>query len=94
MKMHNLLSLLHLIARRTKGKKLLINYSQSHVVISSKYLDPKEKCNGKGNCIGNQGRKVKGEGRQMSQMNNKIGSYSISNNFENLLKNVLKHNSL
>jgi hypothetical protein len=37
--MHNLLSLLHFIARYPKGKKLLINYSQSHVVTSFKYLD-------------------------------------------------------
>ncbi len=35
MKVHNLLLLPHLLARYTKGEEPLINYSQSHVVISS-----------------------------------------------------------
>jgi hypothetical protein len=39
MKVHNLLLLLHLPTKHTKGKEPLINYAQSHVVISSKYLD-------------------------------------------------------
>jgi hypothetical protein len=39
MKVHNLLSLPHLLARHTKGKEPLINFFLSHVVISSKYLD-------------------------------------------------------
>jgi hypothetical protein len=39
MRVHNLLSLLHLLARHTKGKKPSIDYSQSHVVTSFEYLD-------------------------------------------------------
>ncbi len=35
---HNLLSLPHLFARRTNGRKPLIDYFQSHVVTSEKYL--------------------------------------------------------
>ncbi len=38
MRFHNLLSLPHLPTKQTIGKKSLINYSQSHVVISTKYL--------------------------------------------------------
>jgi hypothetical protein len=37
--MHNILSLPHLLARHTKGKEPLVDYSQSHVVISFEYLD-------------------------------------------------------
>jgi hypothetical protein len=39
MKVHNLLLLLHLLARCTKGKEPLIDYSQSHIVTSFKYID-------------------------------------------------------
>ncbi len=39
MKVHNLLALPDLPTRHTKGKKPPINYSQSHIVINSKYLD-------------------------------------------------------
>jgi len=38
MKLHNLLSLPRLPARCTRGKKPLIDYSQSHVVTFTKYL--------------------------------------------------------
>jgi hypothetical protein len=38
MMVHNLLSLLHLPIRHTKGKEPLIDYFQAHVVTSSKYL--------------------------------------------------------
>jgi len=37
--MHNLFSLLHLPTRQTKGKKSIIDYSQSHVVTFDKYLN-------------------------------------------------------
>jgi hypothetical protein len=39
MRLHNLLSLLHLRTRRARGKKPLIDYSQSHVVTSFEYLN-------------------------------------------------------
>jgi hypothetical protein len=39
MRVDNLLLLPHLLARHTKGKEPLINYSQSHVVTSFEYLD-------------------------------------------------------
>jgi hypothetical protein len=39
MRVHNLLLLFHLPTRHTKGGKSLIDYSQSHVVTSSKYFD-------------------------------------------------------
>jgi hypothetical protein len=39
MRLHNLLSLPHLLKRDTKGKKSLIDYSQSHFVISFEYLN-------------------------------------------------------
>ncbi len=39
MKVHNLLSLSHLHTKHTKGKKPLINYFQSHIVINFEYLD-------------------------------------------------------
>jgi hypothetical protein len=39
MNLHNLLWLLHLLARHTKGKKPLVYCSQSHVVTSNEYLD-------------------------------------------------------
>jgi hypothetical protein len=35
----NLLSLLHLLTRHTKGKKPLIDYSQSHLMTSITYLN-------------------------------------------------------
>ncbi len=35
---HGLLSLPHLLARRTNGRKPLIDYFQSHVVTSKEYL--------------------------------------------------------
>jgi hypothetical protein len=38
MRIHNILLLPHLLAKQTKGKKPLINYSQSHVVTFKKYL--------------------------------------------------------
>jgi hypothetical protein len=38
MRIHNLLSLPHLPAKQTKGRELLVDYSQSHVVISKDYL--------------------------------------------------------
>ncbi len=38
-KLNNLLSLLHLHAMHTRGKKPLVDYSQSHVVTSTKYLN-------------------------------------------------------
>jgi hypothetical protein len=34
-----ILSLFRLLARHTKGNKPLVDYSQSHAVINSKYLD-------------------------------------------------------
>ncbi len=37
--MHNLILLLHLLARCTKGKKPLIDYFRSNVVTSFEYLD-------------------------------------------------------
>jgi hypothetical protein len=37
--MHNLLLLPRLLAKHIKGKKPLVDYSQSHVMISSTYLD-------------------------------------------------------
>jgi ATP:corrinoid adenosyltransferase len=37
--MYNLFSLPHLLARKTKGKAPLIDYSQSHVVTLDEYLD-------------------------------------------------------
>jgi len=44
MRMHNLLLLLCLLVRHTKGKEPLLDYSQSHFVTNSKYLDiPKKK---------------------------------------------------
>ncbi len=39
MRMHNLISLPLLLARHTKGKEPLIDYSQSHVVTNFEYLD-------------------------------------------------------
>jgi hypothetical protein len=39
MRVHNLLLLLHLLARCTKGKEPLIDYFQSHVVTSFTYLN-------------------------------------------------------
>jgi len=39
MRMHNLMSLLLLLAIHIKGKEPLIDYSQSHVVFSFEYLD-------------------------------------------------------
>jgi hypothetical protein len=39
MRMHNLMSLPCLLARHTKGKEPLVDYSQSHVVTSFEYLD-------------------------------------------------------
>jgi hypothetical protein len=36
---HNLLSLLHLLTRNTKGKESLIDYSQSHLLTSTTYLN-------------------------------------------------------
>jgi hypothetical protein len=39
MRVHNLLSLPHLLERHTKGKKSLIDYSQSHFVINFEYLN-------------------------------------------------------
>jgi hypothetical protein len=38
-RLHNLLSLLHLPIRRTRGKEPLIDYSQSHVVTFVEYLN-------------------------------------------------------
>jgi hypothetical protein len=38
MGIHNLLSLPHLLAKQTKGRELLVDYSQSHVVTSKEYL--------------------------------------------------------
>jgi hypothetical protein len=38
-KVHNLLSLLHLPIRCIKGKKPLIDYSQPHVITSFQYLN-------------------------------------------------------
>lgn len=35
---NNLLSLPHLLVRRMNGRELLVDYSQSHVVISNQYL--------------------------------------------------------
>jgi hypothetical protein len=44
MRMHNLLLLPCLPIRHTKGKESLVDYSQSHFVTNSKYLDiPKKK---------------------------------------------------
>ncbi len=37
--LHNLLSLPCLTTKQTKGEKLLVDYSQSHVVTFIKYLD-------------------------------------------------------
>jgi hypothetical protein len=37
--LHNLLSLFHLLTRNTKGKEQLIDYSQSHLITSSTYLN-------------------------------------------------------
>jgi hypothetical protein len=39
MRLHNLLSLLHLPPRRTRGKEPLVDYFQSHVVTFVKYLN-------------------------------------------------------
>jgi hypothetical protein len=39
MRMHNLMSLPCLPIRHTKGKEPLVDYSQSHVVTSFRYLD-------------------------------------------------------
>jgi hypothetical protein len=36
---NNLLSLPHLLVRRKNGRELLVDYSQSHVVISNQYLN-------------------------------------------------------
>jgi len=38
MQLHNLLALPCLLAKPTQGKKPLVDYSRSHVVISIKYL--------------------------------------------------------
>jgi hypothetical protein len=38
MKMHNLLSFLYLLARQTKGKESLIDYSKSHIVTFDEYI--------------------------------------------------------
>jgi hypothetical protein len=38
-RLHNLLSLLHLPIRRTRGKEPLIDYSHSHVVTFVEYLN-------------------------------------------------------
>jgi hypothetical protein len=35
---HNLMSLPHLLARKTNGREPLMDYSQSHVVSSKEYL--------------------------------------------------------
>jgi hypothetical protein len=39
MKVHNLLLLLRLFARNTKGKEPLIDYSQSHIMTNFEYFD-------------------------------------------------------
>jgi len=39
MRLHNLLSLLRLPLRCTRGEEPLVDYSKSHVVISAKYLN-------------------------------------------------------
>jgi hypothetical protein len=39
MNVHNLLSLLHLLARYNKGKNPLIDYFQPHIITNSKYLN-------------------------------------------------------
>jgi hypothetical protein len=75
MRMHNLMLLPRLLAKHIKGKEPLVDYSQSHVVISFEYLDILKKKHRKGNCKGNQGRQMKGEGRKASQMSSKIGFY-------------------
>jgi hypothetical protein len=40
MRMHNLLSLPHLLAKHIRGKKPLIGYSKSHIVTFDQYLIP------------------------------------------------------
>jgi hypothetical protein len=35
---HGLLSLPHLLARRTNGRELSVDYSQSHVITSKEYM--------------------------------------------------------
>jgi hypothetical protein len=35
---HSLLSLLHLLTKRTNGREPLVDYSQSHVITSNEYL--------------------------------------------------------
>jgi hypothetical protein len=57
MKVHNLLLLFHLLTRCTKGKKPLIDYSQSHVVTSFEYLDILRR---KGTCRANKSKQKKG----------------------------------
>jgi len=39
MRLHNLLSLPHLLTRHTRGKEPLVDYSRSHVVMSIEYLN-------------------------------------------------------
>ncbi len=39
MSMQNLFSMPHLLARQTKGKEPLVDYSQSHVITYDQYLD-------------------------------------------------------
>jgi hypothetical protein len=39
MRVHNLLSLLHLLTKHIKEKQPLIDYSQSHIVTNFEYLN-------------------------------------------------------
>lgn len=90
--MHNLLSLLRLPSRCTKGKEPLIDYLQSHIVISSEYLDILKKKGMEKAII----EEIK-EGKQKEKNDpNKQQNWVLQQikQFENVHRNMLKQNSL
>jgi hypothetical protein len=83
MRVHKLMLLLDLLVKHTKGKKPLIDYSQSHVMISSEYLNILRRKTMEKAIVEEIRVGKLGEGKQASQMNNKIGFYNRTNNSKN-----------
>ncbi len=88
MRVHNLMLLFDLLVKHTKGEKPLIDYSQSHVMISSKYLNILRRKTMEKAVVEEIRVGKLGEGRQASQMNNKIGFYNRTNNSKITKKRV------